>query len=52
MQKLLIEASSKEDVREYLSSKLKLKELLEIDEQQFLNLDEEKKVWLDNTILI
>jgi hypothetical protein len=31
---------------------LKLKELLEIDEQQFLNLDEEKKVWLDNTILI
>jgi CTD small phosphatase-like protein 2 len=40
MEKLLVEASTKEDVREFFEEKLRLKSVLEINENEYLAVDE------------
>ncbi len=40
MEKMLIELSTKDDVRDYLQDKLKLKEVLDVNESEFLAVDE------------
>jgi CTD small phosphatase-like protein 2 len=40
MEKMLIELSTKDDVRDYIQDKLKLKEVLDVNESEFLAVDE------------
>lgn len=40
LEKMLIELSTKEDVRDYLQEKLKVKQVLDINESDFLAVDE------------
>lgn len=47
MEKMLIELSGKEDVRDYLEEKIRLKEVLDIEESEYLSVDEYavQKIW-------
>lgn len=40
LEKMLIELSTKEDVRDYLQERLKVKQVLDINESDFLSVDE------------
>jgi hypothetical protein len=40
LEKTLIELSTKDDVRDYLEERIKLKEVLDVDETEFLSIDE------------